>query len=94
MPNLRAFIRINMVNWVGMDEAGIDGGGIFKEFLCEVIKTALDPSRGLFAATKDHFLYPNPSASTIYPNDFQDHFYFVGRLIGKANFFPFLYIAI
>lgn len=29
-PNLRAPIRVRMVNWAGADEQGVDGGGIFR----------------------------------------------------------------
>lgn len=61
-PNLRTRFRIQMVNEQGLDEAGIDGGGIFREFLSELIKTAFDPNRGFFLLTKDNMLYPNPSA--------------------------------
>lgn len=37
-----------MVNDVGLEEAGIDGGGIFREFLSQLIKTSFDPNRGFF----------------------------------------------
>uniref|UniRef100_F1KU20 HECT-type E3 ubiquitin transferase n=1 Tax=Ascaris suum TaxID=6253 RepID=F1KU20_ASCSU len=83
VPDMRRPIRVQMVNWVGLDEAGIDGGGIFREFLAELIQTALDPSRGFFATTHDHLLYPNPLAPFLYPSNFQDHFYFIGRIIAK-----------
>ena len=32
----------------GLPEPGVDGGGIIKEFLNRVIKTAFDPLYGLF----------------------------------------------
>ncbi|KHN81149.1 Ubiquitin-protein ligase E3C [Toxocara canis] len=83
VPDMRRAIRVQMVNWVGLDEAGIDGGGIFREFLSEVIQTALDPFRGFFATTHDHLLYPNPLAPFLYPTNFEDHFYFIGRIIAK-----------
>lgn len=85
VPDMRRPIRVQMVNWVGLDEAGIDGGGIFREFLAELIQTALDPSRGFFATTHDHLLYPNPLAPFLYPSNFQDHFYFIGRIIAKVS---------
>lgn len=37
-----------MINDSGLEEAGIDGGGIFREFLTELIKAAFDPNRGFF----------------------------------------------
>lgn len=37
-----------MINNIGLEEVGIDGGGVFREFLSELIKTAFDPNRGFF----------------------------------------------
>lgn len=34
--SLRLPLRVSMKNWIGMTEAGIDGGGIFREFITEV----------------------------------------------------------
>ncbi|KAG5670258.1 hypothetical protein PVAND_000535 [Polypedilum vanderplanki] len=84
-PNLRTRWRVQMVNEQGLEEAGIDGGGIFREFLSELIKTAFDPNRGFFILTKDNMLYPNPSASVIQEN-YKKHYYFIGRMLGKALF--------
>ncbi|VDK61616.1 unnamed protein product [Onchocerca ochengi] len=83
VPDMKSTIRVQMVNWVGLEEAGVDGGGIFREFLFELLHTALDPSRGFFAATHEQLLYPNPLAPFLYPADFIDHFYFIGRIIAK-----------
>lgn len=47
-PDLRLKFRIQFVSSLGLDEAGIDGGGVFREFLSELIKTAFDPNRGFF----------------------------------------------
>lgn len=82
-PDLRPKFRIEMVNSAGMREAGIDGGGVFREFLSELIKTAFDPHRGFFMITKDNMLYPNPSVGKIV-EDYQRHYYFIGRILGKA----------
>jgi ubiquitin-protein ligase E3 C len=40
--------------------AGIDGGGVFKEFLTSLAKEVFDSDRGLWLATKQNELYPNP----------------------------------
>ena len=40
--------------------AGIDGGGVFKEFLTSICKEVFDTDRGLWLATKKNELYPNP----------------------------------
>ena len=71
------------MNTAGMDEAGIDGGGIFREFLSELLKTAFDPNRGFFLMTRENTLYPNPSAHLI-AADYQNHYYFIGRMLGKV----------
>ncbi|CAH1168753.1 unnamed protein product [Phyllotreta striolata] len=83
--DLKHKVRIQFINNVGLEEAGIDGGGIFKEFLNEVLKTAFDPNRGFFLLTADNTLYPNPNVHLIVEN-FTDHYYFIGRLVGKAIF--------
>ena len=40
--------------------AGIDGGGVFKEFLTSLTKEVFDSDRGLWLSTRQHELYPNP----------------------------------
>lgn len=84
-PNLRTKFRVQMINRHQLEEAGIDGGGIFREFLSELIKQAFDPNRGFFILTKDNMLYPNPCASLIQQN-YLKHYYFIGRMLGKAIF--------
>ena len=48
------------MNAQGLDEPGIDGGGVFREFLSELLKTGFDPNHGYFTTTQDGLLYPNP----------------------------------
>lgn len=74
-----------MRNVQGLNEAGIDGGGITREFLSQLLQTAFDPNRGFFKSTADSLLYPNPQAVTIEP-DFKKHYYFIGRILGKVKF--------
>ncbi|KAI1289304.1 Ubiquitin-protein ligase E3C [Halotydeus destructor] len=82
-PSLKKPLRVQLVNAVGLDEAGIDGGGIFREFLNELLKTAFDPNRGFFKSTQDSLYYPNPAAPLIV-NNYQMHYFFIGRMLGKA----------
>lgn len=82
-PDLKPKLKVQMINAVGLDEAGIDGGGIFREFLSELIKTAFDPNRGFFMTTTENKLYPNPSVGLIVEN-YHRHYYFIGRILGKA----------
>ncbi|EYC41067.1 hypothetical protein Y032_0583g298 [Ancylostoma ceylanicum] len=82
-PNLRLPIRVSMTNWVGLNEVGIDGGGIFREFLTELLRTGFDPDRGFFKYTHDRLLYPNPSSAHLYPDSYSQHFFFLGRVVAK-----------
>ncbi|XP_055923583.1 ubiquitin-protein ligase E3C [Eupeodes corollae] len=82
-PDLRLKFRVQFVSSLGLDEAGIDGGGVFREFLSELIKTSFDPNRGFFMVTTDNKLYPNPNVGDLFP-DFERHYYFIGRILGKA----------
>ena len=61
--DLRQKLRVNLVNAQGLDEPGIDGGGVFREFLSDLLKTGFDPNHGYFATTQDGLLYPNPQVS-------------------------------
>jgi ubiquitin-protein ligase E3 C len=83
-PELRLKMRVQLVNVVGMDEAGVDGGGVFREFLSELLKTAFDPNRGFFRLTKDNQLYPNPNVNLLI-DDFPRHYFFIGRILGKVS---------
>ena len=60
LVDLRNKLRVTLVNAQGLDEPGIDGGGVFREFLNELLKTGFDPNRGYFTTTQDGQLYPNP----------------------------------
>uniref|UniRef100_A0A2C9KEQ7 Ubiquitin-protein ligase E3C n=1 Tax=Biomphalaria glabrata TaxID=6526 RepID=A0A2C9KEQ7_BIOGL len=82
-PNLKRKMRVSLLNAAGLDEAGIDGGGIFREFLSELLKTGFDPNRGFFKYTEDRALYPNPEAGLLIDN-FAAHYFFLGRMLGKA----------
>ena len=53
------------MNAQGLSEAGIDGGGVFREFLSEVLITGFDPNRGYFSTTPDGQLYPNPQVKEV-----------------------------
>ena len=71
------------MNFAGLNEAGIDGGGVFREFLSELLKTSFDPNRGFFKYTSDQLLYPNPQAKALFDN-MTDHYFFIGRMLGKV----------
>jgi ubiquitin-protein ligase E3 C len=61
---LKEPIQITFVDQFDTPEAGIDGGGVTKEFLTSVTNKAFMPSDSidLFVENDQHLLYPNPSA--------------------------------
>ncbi|XP_060052848.1 ubiquitin-protein ligase E3C isoform X2 [Erinaceus europaeus] len=83
-PDLKKRIRVHLLNAHGLDEAGIDGGGIFREFLNELLKSGFNPNQGFFKTTNEGLLYPNPAARMLVGDSFARHYYFLGRMLGKA----------
>jgi len=80
---MRGNVKISLVNTVGAVEAGIDGGGLLREFLTEATKSGVDPNRGLFRVDSQNRIYPNPIAKKLF-KDYQKHYFLMGRLVGKA----------
>uniref|UniRef100_H2Z542 HECT-type E3 ubiquitin transferase n=1 Tax=Ciona savignyi TaxID=51511 RepID=H2Z542_CIOSA len=82
--SLKGVIRVKFINDLGLDEAGIDQDGVFKEFLEEIITKVFNPDMNLFKVTAggDMKLYPSPLSHL------QDQhlllFNFVGKILGKA----------
>lgn len=62
--DLKETIHIGFVDQWGHAEAGVDGGGVTKEFLTSVTSEAFAATEGvpLFVENDKHLLYPNPSA--------------------------------
>lgn len=62
---LKEPIQITFVDQFGQPEAGIDGGGVTKEFLISVTNDAFGPERNdgrtYFVSNNQNLLYPNPS---------------------------------
>ncbi|KAL8481260.1 hypothetical protein ACS0TY_027692 [Phlomoides rotata] len=83
--DLRGVIRITFVNEFGVEEAGIDGGGIFKDFMENITRAVFDIQYGLFKETSDHLLYPNPGSGLIHEQHLQ-FFHFLGTILAKAMF--------
>jgi ubiquitin-protein ligase E3 C len=59
---LKEPIQITFIDQFGSEEAGIDGGGVTKEFLTSITKETFDPlnEEQLFVANDQSLLYPNP----------------------------------
>ncbi|GMK53858.1 hypothetical protein CspeluHIS016_0104440 [Cutaneotrichosporon spelunceum] len=80
---LKNIVEITFVDKWGNQEAGIDGGGLFKEFLHKLSKEAFDTERGLWLANLRNELYPNPHSYASEPHQLA-WYGFIGRLLGKA----------
>jgi ubiquitin-protein ligase E3 C len=97
---LKGTIEIVFIDEHGMEESGIDGGGLFKELLtssvsslslstyvltrrCRLSKEAFDTDRGLWLATKEQELYPNPHSYARESTQLS-WYTFIGRILGKA----------
>jgi ubiquitin-protein ligase E3 C len=61
---LKEPIQITFMDQFGSQEAGIDGGGVTKEFLTSVTSRAFMPTGhiDMFIENDQHLLYPNPTA--------------------------------
>ncbi|KAH7383387.1 E3 ubiquitin-protein ligase NEDD4 [Pyrenochaeta sp. MPI-SDFR-AT-0127] len=61
---LKEPIQITFMDQFGAPEAGIDGGGVTKEFLTSVTNRAFMPTESIemFVENDQHLLYPNPVA--------------------------------
>ena len=66
--SIKGVIRVKFVNDLGVDEAGIDQDGVFKEFLEEIIKKVFNPALNLFRVSQANlfiFLNHHTSAADI-----------------------------
>lgn len=79
---LKGTVKVHFVNESGLDESGIDMGGLYKEFLTTLIETAFHPDYGLFKFTQNKELYPNPASATAV-SDHLEYFAFLGRMLGE-----------
>ncbi|KAG0322236.1 hypothetical protein BGZ99_003435 [Dissophora globulifera] len=82
-PQLKGRIAISFIDRYGIPEAGIDGGGVFKEFLTSLVHQAFDTNYGLFMNTTEQLLYPNPHRFAQEKTQLK-HYEFLGRILGKA----------
>uniref|UniRef100_A0AC35G8I0 HECT-type E3 ubiquitin transferase n=1 Tax=Panagrolaimus sp. PS1159 TaxID=55785 RepID=A0AC35G8I0_9BILA len=85
---LKAGLRVKFVNQQGLEEAGIDQDGVFKEFLELTVKGIFDPELNLFKLTANGQLYPS-NTSNIHSNHLE-YFSYIGRMLGKSVYDGFL----
>jgi ubiquitin-protein ligase E3 C len=84
--NMRQRIVVHYTNEAGVQEIGIDAGGLFKEFWTDLSQLAFDPNYALFRVTEGNCLYPNPSSFAAHGSDHITLFEFLGRILGKSLF--------
>jgi len=80
---LKGVISVEFIDVHGIKEPGIDMGGVFKEYLIELITLVFGVEYGLFKDTDLKELYPNPMSRELQPNHLE-LFEFLGRMFGKA----------
>ncbi|GBG24678.1 E3 ubiquitin-protein ligase UPL6 [Hondaea fermentalgiana] len=76
-------IQVVFKNQQGLDERGIDGGGLFKEFMLDLMNEAFDLDNGLWKATANQEIYPNPDRACAAPEKLRQY-EFIGVMLGKA----------
>ncbi|KAK0440763.1 HECT-domain-containing protein [Armillaria borealis] len=81
--NLKGHVQITFIDKFGEPEAGIDGGGVFKEFFTSLCKEVFDTDRGLWLANNNNELYPNPHGYAKEGHSLS-WYRFIGRILGKA----------
>lgn len=83
--DLKGNVVVQFIDKFGNTEAGIDGGGVFKEFFTSLCKEVFDTDRGLWLATKQQELYPNPHSYAKEASNLE-WYRFIGRILGKAMY--------
>lgn len=82
--SLRAKFKITFIDSYGHIEPGIDDGGLFKEFLLQVLKTLLNPEYGLFITVNGDELIPNPQAELYVGGNISQYYYLLGVILARA----------
>ncbi|KAL6751920.1 hypothetical protein V8C86DRAFT_2767494 [Haematococcus lacustris] len=79
---LKTRVRVQFVDEEGLAEAGIDGGGLFKDFMEGLMRDGFGGDSGLFVANSQRELYPAPSAA--FSPVTRMLLRFLGAMLGKA----------
>lgn len=77
--SLKDRFQVEFIDENGRPEPGIDGGGVFKEYMDTLARRAFDPQFVLFKETDERHLYPNPSSASSSDKHIS-HFEFLGRV--------------
>lgn len=88
MNSIKGVIRVKFVNDLGVDEAGIDQDGVFKEFLEEIIKKVFNPALNLFKVLVS-FNHHASAADCLYSSCFHHiMFIFSQTTSGNERLYP------
>lgn len=79
--DLKGRLKVQFISKQGYAEAGIDGGGLFKEFMDDLVSNLFSEDLGIFNATEEQLLVPNPAALDV---ERLQLFRFAGKMLGKA----------
>eukprot|EP00210_Caulerpa_lentillifera_P006840 g6539.t1 len=79
---LKGRLFITFVDMFGIQEPGIDQGGLMIELIEECIKAGFDPETGLFQRNQDGFFYT--TEITEKHLGARNFLYFLGEMLGKA----------
>ncbi|CAO1636264.1 unnamed protein product [Sympodiomycopsis kandeliae] len=82
-PLLKNVVHVTFVDQFGIQERGIDGGGLFKEFFTSLAREAFDSDRGLWRVNDRQEHYPNPQAFARQSEQLE-WYKFLGRIVGKG----------
>ena len=83
--NLKGPLQIKFVNEHGQVEEGIDGGGLFKEFITKLCDKIFDPEYCFFKENEsDRKMHPNHLSKAF--DNWRQMFKFFGMIVGKAIF--------
>lgn len=76
--HMRSKFKITFIDETGQEEPGIDDGGLFKEFLLEVLKTLLNPEYGLYLPINGDELIPNFQANVFVEGNIEKYYFLLG----------------
>ena len=82
---LKGILRVRFVNQLGAPEAGVDGGGLFKDFL-DGFWGAAFAVPGLWNATDGNRVSPNPRSGADAGANHLQLFRFVGAMLARAMY--------
>lgn len=78
--DLHGTMSVEFIDDHGLAEQGVDGGGLRREFVNNVVEISFGKKLNLFKSTPDNLMYPNPESKL----EHLECFHFIGILLGKA----------